>query len=319
MIIHLSFGNSYILLYLLAIPLLIVTHFILLEKAKQKALRFANFEAIKRVTGEKPLTKNILILVLRIIALTSLIIAASQPVLWYKTKLIDGNLVFAIDSSASMSTEDFYPNRLGAAKIIAERIIKNLKAYSKIGVISFSGVTYINTYPTTSKDKAIDSINSIDIIEAGGTDIPGAIITGVNLMKEEEGKTIILISDGSNTISYLLRDPVEKAIDYAKKNNVIVYTIGIGREGSIVGYLPKYYNIPARFDEEVMKRIANETGGKYYRINNSEDYNRVVQDLLDSSREGFVKRDLTYPLLFIALISFFIEWGLISTRFKRIP
>ena len=319
MIIHIQFQHPFFLLYLFAIPLLILTHFILLERAKHKALRFANFEAIRKVTGEKPLTKNILLLVLRIIVLSSLVLAAAGPELWYKTRVIDKNIVFAIDASASMSTEDYYPSRLEVAKTVARRIINKMEGSPNIGVVSFSGVTFIDQTMTNSKKQTIGAIDSIEIIEAGGTDIPGAIITATNMMRGEEGKSIILFSDGSNTISYLLEDPVRRAIDYARNNNVVIYTIGIGSEGAPVGYLPEYYNIPSRFDEEVLRRISNETNGKYYRFGENMSIDKLVNDILEETKEGFLRIDLTHALLVLGLIGIFLEWGLINTRFRRIP
>lgn len=319
MIIHIAFRHPWFLVYLLAIPLLVITHYILLERAKHKALRFANFEAIKRVTGEKPITKNTLILLLRVVILSSLIFAAAGTSVWYKTRVIDKNIVFAIDSSASMTTQDFYPSRLGVAKNVAKSIIRKMEGSPNIGVVSFAGVSYIETPLTSSRSEATRAIDKIDIIEAGGTDIPGAIITATNLMAGKEGKTIILFSDGSNTVSYLLDDPIERAISYAKKHNVVVYTVGIGSEGPPIGYLPRQYNIPARFDEAVLKRISNETNGKYYRYNESMGVNGLVNELLRQTKEGFLKIDLTHAFLIIALIGVFLEWGLTNTRFKRIP
>ncbi len=319
MLFHIQFSHPYFLLYLFSIPLLVITHFLLLERAKQKGLKFANFEAIKKITGEKLITKNLIILFIRLSILVILILAASGPVLWYKTKLIETNLVFLIDASASMSTRDYNPTRLEFGKNIAKAIVNNLNVYSNIGVVSFASISYIKTPLSDSKERVIEAIDSIDVIEAGGTDIPGAIITATNMLMGKEGKSIILMSDGSNTLSYLLQDPIQKAIDYAKKNNVIIHTIGIGREGAPVGYLPTYYNVPSTYEEDVLKRISNETGGIYIKAEKNSSISEIVNTLLAEEQEGFVKKDLTHGLLVIGLILVFIEWGLINTRFKRIP
>ena len=248
--INLTFENPMYLWYLLSIPLLIYTHFYLLRRSKTRAIKFANFEALKRVTGEKLLTKNITILIIRILILICVIIAASGAVFWYEGRVNRNDFVIAIDISASMSAKDVLPTRLEAANQTAIDFVNNLKSKSSIGIISFSGTTFIDTVPIDNKDSIRKTIDNIEIAKTGGTDIAGAIITGTNLLlNSEKGKTIMLITDGSNTVGAFIKEGIENSIDYATKNHVVVHTIGVGSETGPIGYLPKYYNISAVFNE----------------------------------------------------------------------
>jgi len=318
--INLTFDNPIYLWYLLSIPLLIYTHFYLLRHTKAKAMKFANFEALKRVTGERLITKNIIILIIRVLILTCIIIAASGAVFWYEGRVNENDFVIAIDISASMAAQDVEPTRLEAAKRAASDFINNLKSKSSIGIVSFSGTTFIDSVLIDNKDSLKKTIENIDIAKVGGTDIAGAIITSTNLLlNSDKGKTIVMISDGSNTAGAFIEDSIKNSIDYASKNHVVVHTIGVGSETGPIGYLPEYYNISAVYNENVLKQISNQTNGYYFKAMNQDELKQAYKDISKAAKKGFIPVKLSYGLMLVALILLFLEWGLISTRFRRIP
>ena len=191
--IKLTFENPIFLWYLLSIPLLIYTHFYLFRHAKVKAMQFANFEALKRVTGERLITKNIIILTLRVLTLTCVIMAATGAVFWYEGMVNENDFVIAIDVSASMTAQDVLPTRFDAAKNAALEFVDKLESKSNIGIITFSGTTLIETTLIDNKATVKKTIENLEITKTGGTDISGAIITGTNiLLSSEKGKAIIL-------------------------------------------------------------------------------------------------------------------------------
>jgi Ca-activated chloride channel family protein len=315
-----TFENPVYLWYLLSIPLLVYTHFYLFRHTKRKAVVFANFEALKRVTGEKLITKNITVLVVRIIILACVIIAASGAEAWYEGRVSENDFVIAIDTSASMSAQDIAPSRLEAAKQAAVSFLENLKSRSNIGVVSFSGATFVESIPVGNKESVIKIIQNIDIAKTGGTDIAGAIITSTNLLlPSEKGKTVVLITDGSNTVGAFISDSLQNSIDYAAANHVIVHTIGVGSETGPLGYLPEYYNISAVYDEESLLRISNQTGGFYFKAENKDELTEAYKLISEASGKGFIPVNLSHGLMIAALLLLFIEWGLISTRFRQIP
>ena len=317
---YLTFENPEYLWFLLSIPLLIVSHFAFLRYSKRKAIRFANFQALKRVSNQKIMTKNHMVLLARMVILFTLILAVSGTKVWYLAYTNQNDFVIAIDSSSSMTAKDLEPSRFEAAKDYTIKFIDELSTDSKVGLVSFSGASFIETLPTDDFSKLRKSINGLEIAKVGGTNIPDAIVTSTNLLlASDKGRTIILMTDGSNTVSYFIRDPILEGINYARQNNVMIYTIGIGSETGPIGYLPEYYNISSVYDSNTLMKIANETGGRYFDAKTTKDLDNTFDAILANASEAYIGFDLGIGLLIIALGMIFLEWGLISTRFRAIP
>ena len=314
------FDSPHYLWFLISIPLLIFSHFTLLKFNQYKALKFANFRALKRVTGSNLITHNYIILMLRVIILIAIVLSLSKPILFYKADVTSFDYVIAIDNSASMSAQDFLPNRLEIAKQTAKDFVDLVPPSSNVGVLSFSGATFIELPPDGNKIKIKEAIESIEIMSAGGTDIPGAIISGSNLLvNTRQGRAIILLTDGSNTIGTFIRDSVAEATLYANKKRVRIYTIGIGSEQGPIGYLPEYYNISAVYNQENLEIIANATEGVFFEVETERDFADAYASILENDKQGTVDLELSMGLIALALVLLFIEWGLINTRFKRFP
>lgn len=317
---NITFNNPSFLWLLLSIPLLALTHFILLKHIKRRAMKFVNFQAMKRVAGITLLTKNIPLLILRLFALLLLIFAVSGTTLWYYGETNQNDFVLAIDTSASMTTTDFEPSRLEAAKESAIGFVDSMTSKTEIGLVSFSGTTFIEQLPTSDLYKVKQKINEIDIMISGGTDLSSAIITSTNmLLTSRRGKTIILLTDGSNTAGPFVDDGIERGIEYARNQHVIVHTIGIGTNDSLVGFLPEELDVRSYFDSSSLERIANGTSGKFYRAENKDELLSAYKDIINMTEEGFISVDLNFLFILIALILIFIEWGLINTRFRALP
>jgi Ca-activated chloride channel homolog len=317
---YFAFEHPIYLWYLLSVPLLVVTHYAFLKYTRRRALRFANFQALKRVTDEKVVTKNQFILVIRTIIIVFLILALAGTTLWYKGLSNNNDFVIAIDTSSSMTAQDFQPTRIEAAKNYVKTFIDNLDSESSIGVLTFSGAAFIEHLPSTNKAEIKRAVSDIEPAQVGGTDIAGAVVTASNLLlSSQKGKLIILITDGSNTVSFFTKDPIDEAIKYAKSNSISIYTIGMGTNSGPIGYLPEYYNISSVFDDTALQKLANSTGGKYYFAGNNQELDATYKDILSSTKSAFVPIKLDAILALTALILIFVEWGLISTRYRGLP
>jgi Ca-activated chloride channel family protein len=320
MAIDITFTHPAYVWYLLSIPLLIVTHYLFLHHTKRKAMHFANFEALKRVTGKKLLTTHGIELVLRLLVILCLVLAVAGTTFWYETNAPDNDFVLAIDISASMSAEDITATRLDAAKRLSEGFVDELHASSHIGVVSFATVPLIEQLPTRDSISLKTSINKLSVEKSGGTDIAAAIITSTNiLLSSKKGKAIILLTDGSNTYNTFIEDSINRGVNYALEKKIIIHTLGIGRESAPIGYLPEYYNISATFNEDLLIRIANETGGSYYIAKDDAAFTGALDYLIDRSQKRNVPIDLSFGLLLVGIMLLFIEWGLLNTRFRKIP
>jgi Ca-activated chloride channel homolog len=317
---YFAFEHPVYLWYLWSIPLLVVTHYAFLKYTRRRAIRFANFQALKRVTDEKIVTKNHVILIIRSIIIVCLILAMAGTTLWYKGKSNSNDFVIAIDTSSSMTAQDFKPTRIDAAKEYVNTFIDNLNSEANIGILSFSGAAFIEHLPSTNKAEIKRTVSEIQPAQVGGTDIAGAIVTGINMMVgSNKGKLMVLITDGSNTVSFFTKDPIDEAIRYARSNSVSVYTIGMGTISGPIGYLPEYYNVSSVFDDVTLQKIANSTGGTYYFAGNNQELDATYKDILSSTKEAYIPIPFGSVLAITALILLFVEWGLISTRYRSLP
>ena len=207
-----------------------------------------------------------------------------------------------------MEATDFFPNRLEVAKQAAINFVKSTPSGTKIGIISFSGNSFVEHYLTSDKEALISAITKIPLSSIGGTDTGEAIITATNILEGEEAKVIILISDGRINIGSL-----ENSLNYANKHQAIVHSMGIGtEEGGKTSYGL------SKIDEDALKAIAYNTGGKYFKINSIEALSESFGQITELKFKK-VKSDITPYLTLLTLILFLLEYILISTRFRVLP
>src|SRR5689334_14081120 len=143
------------------------------------------------------------------------------------------DIMIAIDISQSMQIEDFTPNRLEAAKRVAQNFIDG-RIQDRIGLVIFSGDAFSLAPLTTDYDllKSYLKDISFEMIESKGTAIGSAMAVVTNRMSESEtkSKVCILLSDGDNTAGNI--DPITAA-ELAAAYGIKVYTIVVGKEGLV--------------------------------------------------------------------------------------
>jgi Ca-activated chloride channel family protein len=306
------FLNPQYLWAFISIPFLIIIYFLTLKYIKREALEFANFIALARVAKKPIITNNLLSLVLRMLVITTIILAVSGIVIWYEGKSSDSDFVLAIDTSSSMLADDLKPNRLEAAKQAGIAFLDSVSSKTKIGVVSFSGTSFVEQRPTTNLKDVKTQISSINIKPIGGTDIGEAIITSSNLLIDsDKPKNIILLTDGRSNVGVY----PDYAIEYANSNHITIHTIGIGTtEGGFFSNL----NVSLKLDKDVLVKIANKTSGKYYNITNKEELSNAYKNIAHSEKKK-LSINITPSLMLIALILLISEWILANTKFRIIP
>jgi Ca-activated chloride channel family protein len=304
---------------LISLPLLVVTHFFVLRYLKRRALKFANFEAIRRVVGPEGssknvhfLSKNFGLLIIRMLALFFIIVSLATPIIYYSAKTSSSVFVLAIDTSSSMLADDFMPSRLESAKSSALKFLEKIPSNTKVALVSFSGVSFIENDLTTDKLLLSSKIKNLGVSSVGGTDIGSAIITSTNLLlKENSSKTIILITDGQSNVGV---EPL-KAAEYAKDNGVVVHAIGIGTQKGGSFLLPE---VVSTLDEETLKKISQLTLGEYFRAENPKSLEEAYQKIAEHSVHRIAK-NIGFELLLVAIVLLFIEWSLMNTRYRTLP
>jgi len=227
--------------------------------------------------------------ILRILAIGLGIIALARPRTSEeksKSKSLEGiDIVMAVDVSASMLSQDLRPNRLDATKQVVINFVDD-RPNDRVGLVVYAGESYTQT-PLTSDHKVLK--NAIKDLRYGliedGTAIGMGLATAVNRLKESSAKSkvIILLTDGENNRGEI--DPLTAA-QLAKEFNIRVYTIGVGSKGkarSPIAYLPggdfRYGYVPENIDEELLKEIAQQTGGLYFRATNNEKLKQIYTEI----------------------------------------
>ena len=174
------------------------------------------------------------------------------------------DILLVLDISSSMLADDFLPNRLEAVKETAMSFINN-REEDRIGILVFAGESFIQCPLTIDKSILKSLISEINVAskEYDGTAIGMAIANGTNRFRNSnvESKVMILLSDGSNNSGEI--DPITAA-ELASQFGIKIYTIGAGTDQA-------YTKIPGRglivneIDEITLKKIADVTGGEYFR------------------------------------------------------
>lgn len=303
--------NPQYLWFLVFIPILIVIHYFSLRFIRRRALKFANFDAIERVTGDQILSTNTGLLVIQILIISLFVFSATAPTLWYEGQASAADYVIAIDASSSMTANDIEPSRIEAAKDAAVNFVENLPANSHVGVVSFAGASTVNSQLSENMEAVVESIKNMNLLSYGGTDMGDAMITATNLFVRDMPKQVILLSDGQANIGISL----EKALNYVNNHNVIVHTIGVGTdEGGQFSHL----NITLKLDEESLRTIADKTGGKYFRATTRDSLYQAYDEIL-SVEEKKISVPLGTTLLMLSLLLLILEWILVNTKYRTLP
>ncbi len=283
-----EFLNPEFLWLLVLIPALAIWYFIF-RKNDSAALTIASTKgftvAPSIVSKLKPM-----LAVLRLTAITLLIIALARPRIVEvssHTKTNKGiDIVMAIDVSASMLARDLKPNRLEALKTVANEFVIQ-RPNDRIGIVVYAGESFTKTPITSDKRIVRNTISEIKWGDLdGGTAIGMGLGSAVNRLKESKAKSkvIILLTDGVNNTGFV--DP-KTATELAVGLDIKVYTIGLGTNGTASFPYAKdpktgkllFRNSPVEIDEELLKYIAKETEGKYFRATDNTKLKAIYEEI----------------------------------------
>jgi Ca-activated chloride channel family protein len=325
------FANSNYLWLLLILPVALAWHFFTWKK-KQAVLKMPSLLWFQDVSSIWSKVYPFLF-IMRLIAIGLIILAISRPQtvdISTRTKTNKGiDIVMAIDVSSSMLSQDLKPDRLTALKSVAETFVED-RVSDRIGLVVYAGESYTKTPITSDKSIVKSSLREISfqgLIE-DGTAIGMGLATSVNRLKDSRAKSkiIILLTDGVNNSGFI--DP-KIATELAVEFGIKTYTIGLGSNGTAlapVGILPngkfKYGLTKVEIDEELLKEIANETGGIYFRATDNKKLEEIYEEInkLEKTEiEEFKYYNYAEKyriLVLIALSLIILEWIGKNTLFK---
>ena len=275
------------LLWLLALPLLLVAHYLWQELGGRRPhMRVSSLQPWLAGGRSTLAWLRHLPFILRIAALCLIIVAIARPRSSTETEKVDTegiDIVFAMDVSTSMLARDFTPDRISAAKDIAIEFIAQ-RPSDRMGIVVFAGESYTQCPLTTDRATLINLMKDVqtDLIE-DGTAIGNGLATAIARMMDSDAKSrvVILLTDGVNNRGEIAP---ATAAEIAKTYGVRVYTIGLGTQGEapypvMTPWGVEVRNMPVEIDEDLLKSVAEATGGRYFRATDNTKLAEIYSEI----------------------------------------
>jgi len=320
------------LLILLVVPILLALMPLLVRSRRQPAtldysdLRLMPLSPSLRQRG------RFILPIMRFLALALLIIALARPQAGSAREIITGegiDIAIVLDISGSMAALDFEPNRLGAAKRVISEFIQQ-RQYDRVGLVIFASEAFSQVPPTLDYkvlERVLEDTQvSWDIGLDSGTAIGLGLANGANMLRDSkaDSRVIVLLTDGANNSGQV--DPLTAA-QIAKALNIRVYTIGAARPGPAALPFPdgRVEYRDSEIDEETLRKIADITGGLYFRAEDGEGL-RKIYDTINKLERSQVEvktftryRELATWLILPGALLLTLEILLRRTLFRTIP
>jgi Ca-activated chloride channel homolog len=327
---HVTFAQPLYFGLLLVIPLMVWWQ-LRGRRDDNPTMRLTTLGGIKAVNAGGRARFRSVLFALRLISLAALSIALARPQSSNTTENVDSegiDMVMSIDVSGSMMAEDFKPNRIEAAKAQALKFIDQ-RPTDRIGLVIFAGESFTMCPITIDHNVLKNQVNQIrNGMVADGTSIGMGLATAVDRLRSTKGKSkvVILMTDGVNNTGII--DP-STALEIAKAFKIRIYTIGVGTMGQALMPQQTPFGIqkqmvPVEIDEPLLKQMAKETGGKYFRATGNRSLASVYEDIdkLEKTKIDITSfkhyAELFFPFASIALLALMLEIVLRYTLFRTI-
>ena len=275
------------LLWLLAVPLLLLALYVYRELAERRPhLRVSTAAPWLSGGGSALAWLRHLPALLRTAALCLIVVALARPRSSTEVEKVDSegiDIVLAMDVSTSMLARDFNPDRISAAKDIAITFISQ-RPSDRMGIVVFAGESYTQCPLTTDRATLINLMKEVqtDLIE-DGTAIGNGLATAVARMMDSDApsRVVILLTDGVNNSGEVAP---QMAAEIAKTYGVRVYTIGVGANGMapypvMTPWGVEMQKVQVEIDEELLQDIARTTGGRYFRATDNTKLAEIYSEI----------------------------------------
>lgn len=296
------FENPKYLYFLLFVPLIVFTHYLVLRFTRKQAIPFGNFETLSRISRKYVFSQNNVQLIIRILCVIVVCFSLASPVAYLEIPGISENTVFLVDASDSMLIDYNGTTSFILSNQILDEYIINHNYFTSVSIVTYSTVSKVILPPTNDLSVALSKLNGLIPHRIGGTDVGTALINALFLSSTQKGAgKVIVISDGLSSFGSSMAEALQFASD--NKIRIDFITTTLKREKAEI--------------ESTFEKIADATGGQYIQL---EDTNilSLVDNLL-YSESSVVYIDLRELLLIIALILLTIEWALSKSIFKTVP
>ncbi|HEX9095155.1 MAG TPA: VWA domain-containing protein [Candidatus Dormibacteraeota bacterium] len=312
-----SFRSPWLLVGLLAIPLLVGLYISSQQRRRAYAVRFTNLALLNQVMGKGPGFRRHLPAILFIAGVAGLLLSIAGPQATIRIPKGQTSVMLAVDVSGSMAATDVQPTRIEAAIAAGRTLIDKLPSNAQVGLVIFNSQAEVVAPLTSDKGSVKDALGTL--APGGGTAIGEAIqvavaqlanITDPNSAKSQNYAMVVLLTDGTSNTGV---DSMTAAAN-AKQAGIPVQAVGIGQRNQTTMVQGRVVD---GVDEQALQQIASTTGGHYYYAADETQLSKIYSDL--GSRIGWVttKLDLTVPLVALGAI-ILVAGGLFSLRWFRL-
>ena len=332
-----QFASPWVLSLLLIVPMLGVIYILARGRTKPATMKHAATSLARGLPRSWKITMRPVLNVMRLAIITLTVFALARPQIVQGRETISGEgveIALAVDISGSMASLDFEPkNRLEAAKQVISDFIE-ARPYDKIGLVVFASEAFSQSPLTLDRKMTARSLDQVqlatDLDLDDGTAIGLGLANAANMLtnSDAESKIIILLTDGVNNAGQI--DPLTAA-EAANALGIKVYTIGAARPGQVPvpvqtlrGGSDVVYQ-ESVLDEEILQQVADITGGKYYRAEDTTGL-RAIYDEINQLEKSEVEvqvfnqyTELAGYLLVPALLILLLELVLRKTAFQSNP
>jgi len=233
---------------------------------------------------------------LQALTLLSLIFALTEPAWQTRSEITTRNgrnLMLALDVSASMRANDIAPSRIAVARDTAADFLAR-RQNDRIGVVLFSGAPYLLSPPVFAAEAVIERLRQVKADETGsGTALGDALAAAAGRLDQAVpgDRAVILLTDGTSNRGRL--DPLTAA-RAAARLGIRIYTIGFGlKEGTLLPIIPGGHRQRVVLDDQPLQQIAELTGGRYYRADDSNSLEEVYRQIDTLETAPLVTRSRT--------------------------
>ncbi len=319
-----SFASPWLLLGLLAVPLLVLGYRALQRRPSRYAVRYTNLDVLASVVDTTRSWRRYAGLALFLLALTALLVGFARPSMNRFADREEATIVLVIDVSGSMQAEDVEPTRLEAAQKVVRDFLRGLPKRFRVGVVAFSETAEVAAPATEDRQLAIDAIDYL--YPQRGTAIGDGIARGVEVAREADAgsagldrpSAILLLSDGSQTEGILL--PQEGAAR-AKSFKIPVYTVALGTPEGVVEFnrFGASRIIPVPPDKPTLQQIASMTGGRFYEAESAGDLREAYDKMGTLVSKVKRKEEVTFAFLAGGLVLLLAASAVAVVTFPRLP
>ena len=331
-----QFATPWVLVLLLAVPVLALLPVWAKMTFRPAGLVYADTSLAASRSSSLRLKAKPTLLVIRLLAISLLIAGVARPQTVEGREIVRGegvDITLALDISGSMASLDFEPdNRLEAAKQVIADFIDE-RRYDRVGLVVFAREAFAQSPPTVDHRALGALLEDVKLVTdlgiEDGTAIGLGLATAANMLRDSDAKSklIILLTDGANNSGEI--DPQTAAIAI-EALGIKVYTVGAGRPGLVPvpqrgPFGERVVQRESDLDEATLQRIADTTGGRYFRAADTDGLRRVY-DEIDSLEKSKVEvrvydryEELAAWLVIPALALLVLELMLRNTVLRTLP